>query len=382
MESLPNNSFWETDTFFRPADYAIIGSGIVGLNAAIRLRELRPKARIVILDRGNLPLGASTRNAGFACFGSPTELLEDLEHHTETEVWDLVAERWSGLQALRNLVGDPALQYETHGGSEIFKPSDEVRFQKCLAKLDDFNHHFQEITGIPEVLEVADHLIPEFQFKDVAHIIRSKIEGQLHPAKMIRCLQYVAHQNGIESLNGMTVEGIVTTEKTVEIHTRTNLCLQANHILIATNGFARQLLPDLDVLPARNQVLITKPVPNLTFKGCFHYEGGYYYFRNVGQRILLGGGRNLAKTQEQTDVFGTTPLIRAALMDLLQRVILPEQVVEIEQWWSGILGVGAQKKPIIKPINERVAVAVRLGGMGVAIGTTVGRKAAALINDL
>ena len=29
---------------------------------------------------------------------------------------------------------------------------------------------------------------------------------------------------------------------------------------------------------------------NLKIKGSFHYEKGYYYFRNIDNRILLGGG--------------------------------------------------------------------------------------------
>ena len=44
-------------------------------------------------------------------------------------------------------------------------------------------------------------------------------------------------------------------------------------------------------------------------KGAFHYDEGYVYFRNIDNRVLLGGGRNLAKA-ETTDVFGTTNLFK------------------------------------------------------------------------
>ena len=62
-------SFWERESFYNDIDYAIIGSGIVGLSAAIELKEKYPKAKVVVLEKGFLPSGASTKNAGFACFG-------------------------------------------------------------------------------------------------------------------------------------------------------------------------------------------------------------------------------------------------------------------------------------------------------------------------
>jgi hypothetical protein len=69
-------SYWEQQSFFGPVDIAIIGAGLVGLTAAIYLKERRPNWRIVVLERGALPSGASTKNAGFACFGSILELIK------------------------------------------------------------------------------------------------------------------------------------------------------------------------------------------------------------------------------------------------------------------------------------------------------------------
>ncbi len=100
-----NFSFWETDSWFSDIDYCIIGSGITGLNCALRLKELKPDSRILILEKGMLPEGASTKNAGFACFGSISEILDDLKHHSEAEVVELVQKRVNGLQLLRNNLG-------------------------------------------------------------------------------------------------------------------------------------------------------------------------------------------------------------------------------------------------------------------------------------
>ena len=99
---------------------AIIGSGIVGLSAALALLDRQPQLSVAVIERGVLPEGASTRNAGFACFGSMTELLDDLETMPESDVFALVERRFKGLQRLRKRVGDDNLRYEGLGGYEIF----------------------------------------------------------------------------------------------------------------------------------------------------------------------------------------------------------------------------------------------------------------------
>ena len=77
-----NLSYWELKSWLTNVDYTIVGSGIVGLNTALNLKKRFPKANILVLERGVLPQGASTKNAGFACFGSLSEILDDLKSHT------------------------------------------------------------------------------------------------------------------------------------------------------------------------------------------------------------------------------------------------------------------------------------------------------------
>lgn len=371
-----NLSYWERKTFFDHIDVCIIGSGIVGLNAALYLVENYPGIQVVIVERGALPIGASTRNAGFACFGSPTELADDLSQHTPTQVWDLVAQRWAGLQRLRARVGDKALGYKQWGGYELFRTQDQGRYEYCLDELQYFNQELERITGIKENFMLKDQAIRDFGFKETQHLIWSKAEGQIDTGKMMATLLQSAFEKGIKILNGVEVLNWDVHANGITLRTKQNWTFLAQKLIIATNAFAKNLIPALKLQPARNQVLITKVIPNLKIRGCFHYDQGYYYFRNIDNRILLGGGRNLAKEVEQTAEFGTTDLIKNALQNLLTNVILPEQKVEVDYWWSGIIGVGGVKEPIIQKLDERMVVAVRLGGMGVAIGSLVGEKAA------
>jgi len=125
-------------------------------------------------------------------------------------------------------------------------------------------------------------------------------------------------------------------------------------------------------------VVVTAPIENLKIKGTFHFDNGYYYFRNIDDRILFGGGRNLDVKGETTTELSVTEAIIEALKTNLSEFILPNQSFQIEYQWAGIMGVGEAKKPIIELIDPKIAVGVRLGGMGVAIGASVGKDLAEL----
>jgi gamma-glutamylputrescine oxidase len=178
-------------------------------------------------------------------------------------------------------------------------------------------------------------------------------------------------------LNNSTVETYIEHANKVSIKTN-HFEFSSSKLILTTNGFAQQLIKE-DVQPARAQVLITKPIKDLHIKGTFHLDCGYYYFRNIDNRILLGGGRNLDFDTENTTEFSQTEQIQNALEALITNTILPNTSFEIDQRWSGIMGVGSQKKPIVKQLSNHVYCGVRMGGMGVAIGSVIGKEVSELI---
>jgi hypothetical protein len=373
-----NWSYWEYNSFLSELDYCVIGSGIVGLSTAIHLLKNNPKAKVLVLERGWLPIGASTRNAGFACFGSMTELLDDLEQRPEEEVWALVEQRYQGLLQLRKLLGDQAIRYLPEGGYELFTTSEKAIFERCLDHVGPFNQRLKEITGRQTCFADVSGQLPNLGMNQVQHLIVNQAEGSIDTGEMMRSMLQKAQSLGVIILNNCEVQRLEEGPGAMHLTLQNGWELQARQVVVATNGFAQQLLADQAIKPARNLVLITQPIPKLKIKGCFHYDRGYFYFRNVGDRLLLGGGRHLAVEAETSTDFAINSQIQRALQELLKETILPGQVIEIDRWWTGILGVGTDKRPIIQRLNPHLCVAIRLGGMGIAIGTLLGAKAARL----
>lgn len=372
-------SFWEIRQYLQDVDLLVVGSGIVGLTSAIFYRRQHPNAKVVVVERGILPFGASTKNAGFACFGSLSEILADLKSTPEKEVFETVRKRVDGLQELRKLLGDAPIGYEPCGGYEIFGNADEEVFFNCLDQLEEMNVRVAEVTGLSNTYAVKDSALSKFSFKNVNHLVLNQHEGAIDTGKMMSSLLKLAQQLDISVLNGLAVEQFDDVGSAVSVAFRSGWNLKCRHLHIATNGFAKELLPDLDVNPARAQVLVTKPIANLKVKGTFHMHEGFYYFRNIGDRILLGGGRHLNFEQETTSDLITTELIQHDLEAKLRDIILSEHEFEIEHRWAGIMGVGANKTALVKRLSPNVTCAVRMGGMGVAIGTSIGKESAEMI---
>jgi len=360
-------SYWEKVSFIK-YDLIIVGSGIVGLSTAIKYKQRHPNTSIAILERGVFPSGASTKNAGFACFGSISELEDDLKECGEDEIVTLTEKRYRGICELRKLLGDEALQFESVGGFELgFDPS-------ACDRIHYYNGLLENVFPKAPFSEVTEDLKNYPFSKKVTHLIKHRFEGTIHTGKMMRNLIDLALELGIQIYTGCEVKHLERDSNPVRIHTVSNKQMvefRASQIALCTNAFTPSLLPDLDLEPGRGQILITKPISNLNLQGSFHYHRGYHYFRPIDNRILLGGGRQLDKAGETSLVFESNDTILSELKEDLHSFILPGLEVSIESNWSGIMAFGKSKNPIVKKDSENVFVAARMGGMGIAIGAGV-----------
>ncbi len=372
-------SYWEQESFTQ-YDYVVIGGGITGLSTAISLRERDEKARIIVLERGLRPTGASSRNAGFACFGSVSELVADITALGEEGMVNLVMQRWNGLNKLRERLGDANLRYENHGGYELFRDA-ELHYLDKIALL---NNLLRDIFK-KDVFHNYSSELNSFGFSDtVKALVFNPFEAQIHPGEMMRNLWGLAAEKGITILTGSEVSSVEPSSSGFNVKIRggvnsDKLKIKAGKVAVCTNGFTQQLYPEINLRPGRGLVLVTEPIEDLPFKGTFHMDRGYYYFRNEGNRVIFGGGRNLQMKEEETTRFGINRAIKDALLGYLHNLILPGREVKVEKFWSGIMAFGDNKAPIVERHASGLYMGVRLGGMGVAIGSNIGEKLAEMM---
>lgn len=364
-------SFWEKNSLLN-FDIIIVGSGILGLSTACEIKERYPEKNILILERGVLPTGASTKNAGFLCFGSITEILADLEIKGETETVNLVEKRWKGINYLKERLAENKIGYHSYGGYDLL----DRPHSPAVKEIDRINVLLKQVFG-NDVFEIADKQIKEFGFNAelVSHMVYSPFEAQIDTGEMMKTLIKYAQFLGIQIINGAEVKEI--SEGKVSLwheSMKESIYFTAEKVIICANAFVNKLLPELDVKPGRGHVIITGPVEGLKFKGIFHYNEGYYYFRNYGDRVIFGGGRNLDFAAEESFDFGYNDIILKDLKDKLDNMILPGVKYEIQDTWTGIMGFTKNKLPEIINIDRNTIAAISCNGMGIALSSCIARE--------
>lgn len=374
-------SFWE-QRWLDKADIVVVGGGLVGLQTATELKNKFPHRKIWVLESSVLGDAASVRNAGFACFGSAGEIMDDAERMGLDNALSLYGMRYQGLTKLIQKYGQTVIGYENSGGNEIFTNAND--FEVVANKIDDLNRGLLQF-----------HDTPAFKLKDLtklgmkihSHAIYSPLEGAIQSHLLYETVRKHAVSSGVELFSGIQVEQLehLPSKKwkltcTSGGHNTNHFEIEAQKLVICTNGYTRLLLENEEVLPARGQVLVTKPIPELTFRGIFHADKGYIYFRSLGSRILIGGARNLAFKEEETTESSSNDKLVASLTQWITETIAPYAKVEIDHQWAGIMGMSNSRLPIIEQRAENLYLGVRMGGMGVALSALVAQKISDLVN--
>jgi glycine/D-amino acid oxidase-like deaminating enzyme len=315
--------------------------------------------------------------------GSLTELLDDSQYATDTEIIELFEQRKKGLERLRNRLGDANIGYAANGSYELISDNELA----ALNHMERLNKLLLPVTQKP-AYKLANEKIGEFGFSRTftKALIENTCEGELHTGKMLRALVDLVLSKGIEIKTGAEVSRFEEHEGHVAVLVsdavrNSEIAFHAESLSICTNAFATQLVPGEDVVPGRGQVLVTQPIQDLKFKGVYHFDKGYYYFREIEGRILLGGGRNLDFEGETTTDLSLNENIQVELERRLHEIIIPGVHYHIEQRWAGIMAFGETKRPIVKAFSGRVFGAYRMGGMGVALGSQAAMQLADIVQS-
>lgn len=365
--SLRDYSYWEIKAGIpqrkvpefptaRNFDVLIVGAGFCGAWLAYFLKKRDPLLSIAILERDFFNLGASVRNAGFLSCGNVSEWLEDSR---ELSWEDLLLTLQGRIEGIRIIQEEWAgkLDFPNCGSVDLDPLTEEKEefLRRLNASLKELGHDpFYETRTI--------------RFgKEERRVAFNRFDAEVDPANLLLSLHDSLKKQGVSFFWRTEVEemgkGRAATSRGEIAYERGYLC---------TNAFARRLHASSCVRPARGQILVTSPVSTATQRSLGFLRSGYDYFRFLGPRVLVGGGRLEFKERENTDQLAVTRELRSYLEDLARRVIGHGDYT-IEHHWSGIMGLREGKhaslRDLLTPtfIDEKTEELAGFGGWGVTL---------------
>jgi glycine/D-amino acid oxidase-like deaminating enzyme len=215
-------------------------------------------------------------------------------------------------------------------------------------------------------------------------MVYNPLEGGLHSGKLVQGLYDRLVAKGVRFLFGHTVEHVHRLEGGLRAGLVTGkgrlVPMRCTRFLWAINAGLGKMDPFIHkIQPARGQILLSPPIDGLRLNGTFHFDEGYYYFRNYGSRLLLGGARNKAFQEEATDHVEPTLLIRQHLESFIE-IHLPQvaKYLNAPGWmsWAGIMGKSTDNLPFVQEVSPDVYAAFACNGMGVALTPVMAEMAA------
>ena len=355
------NSYWLDEEWPRPptirlpgrVDVAVVGGGVTGCACALALAEAGRRVRVY--EARGIAGGASGRNGGFALRGGAPAYdaaRVELGSGRARALWRLT-ERY--LDRLAELAGD------------AFRPTGSLRLAADAGERAELKTEYRALREDGFAVEWRDNL-PEPLAGRFDGAIFHPGDGSLQPARWVRRLAAQAAAAGAELCEGHRVGSLDE--------------LEAEQVVLATDGYTHGLLPELDeaVRPVRGQVLVTEPLGRDLFP-CPHYaRRGYDYWQQTpDQRLLVGGFRDKAPDLEQTREEETTPLIQRHLERFAAELTGEEP--RITHRWAGIFGSTADRLPLAGAVPEHDGVWVACGysGHGNVLGLACGELVAGAI---
>jgi glycine/D-amino acid oxidase-like deaminating enzyme len=328
------------------ADVIVIGGGVTGCSCALTLAEAGVRVRVH--ETREIASGASGRNGGFALRGgAPAYDVARARFGVEAAsgLWRLTE---SYLDRIETIAGDA---FRRVGSLRL--AADEAERHSLRAEHDALR---EDGFAVQWVDELPDDLASRYH----GAILHPR-DGALQPARWVRRLGRLAAEAGADVREHSGVESLDA--------------LDADHVVVATDGSGHGLLPALDaaITPTRGQVIVTEPLERLLFERPHYARHGYdYWHQTPDRRLVVGGRRDTALELETTSEEATTDVIQRELDAFAAE--LAGQRVRVTHRWAGIWGTTADALPLVGQVPDRPDVWVALGysGHGNVLGLAAG----------
>ncbi len=378
-------NFW-TDEFPRPADLpvatavpetvdvAIVGSGYTGLNAARVLAK--SGATVAVLERHTIGWGASSRNGGMATPGIKQALKTIWQKYDRTYAHQFWQASLDAIERIDQVVQEEHIDCDWQRNGHIalaYKPSHFKHYQETHKWLkEEFGHE--------TTLVSKDELHTEIG-SDLYHGgLADDLSGGLQPAKYVFGLARSVASLGVHLCENAEVTRIEKLPTCFLVHTEQG-SIKANEVLVATNGYTDQLVPQLKpkIFPVGSYIIVTEPLSaalqdELSPKRRMFYDSKVFlnYFRLTPDGRMLWGGRNNLSTN--LDLLDSAQQLQKTFYKAFPQL----RNVPITHTWTGQLGITFDLMPHIGRVNG-ITYAFGYGGHGLSIATYLGSEVGKLL---
>lgn len=273
-------------------DLAVIGGGFTGLWTALQARQADPNRDVVLLEAGEVAIGASGRNGGF-CAASLTHGVENGKSRWEKDLPKLIKLGNENLDGIEATI------------KEFNIDCDFIRSGEVSVAVEDY-----QIADLQEEVEQARQYNMPVQFFD-QHEMRSRINSpaflsgaidmsnaMLNPARLAWGLKKACIGLGVRFFEGTPVTALEERRESIILKTPHGQ-VEARKAALATNAFP-PLLKNLSmyVVPVYDYVLMTEPLNKAQHDaiGWYGREGlsdnanQFHYSQMTSDGRILWGG--------------------------------------------------------------------------------------------
>jgi glycine/D-amino acid oxidase-like deaminating enzyme len=322
------------------ADVLVIGGGITGVSLLHHLRRRDLKA--VLVERAHIAAGASGRNAGFLLAGvadSYAEAVLSFGRSRAREIWEMTLVNHTTM--IEAVAGHPVGHRRL--GSAIVASGDE------------------EAASLAESVQLLQE--DGFEASWDGRTLINPLDGEVDPAAVVGALARLAPPGAIRE--GVNVTAIEAHSDGVVVHSDGAEC-RAGCVVVATNAYTPQLLPQVEIQPRRAQMLASAPDAAQVCDLPTYSHFGYRYWRQLATgEVLIGGWRDTDYEAEVGYDERPTQTIQAHLDAQLKRMGAEAKVTHR---WAGTMGFTESGLPLVGPVDGMPNVYLCAGFNGHGMG--------------
>jgi glycine/D-amino acid oxidase-like deaminating enzyme len=356
-------------------DYLVVGSGLTGLSAGMRLVESGKS--VAVVDSGEIAGGASSINGGMVSPDVKAGMRAVEQAHGRQIADEIWRASVRSIEIVLELCDKYGIDGQVNRSGMAALGLDQRDAKKFAATASWYRERYGvewEVLGPDRTGEVAE--------SDSFTSALFEPEGYgIHPARFSFGLAQALQDRGGLLVADCPVDRVDKADAGFAVTTSKGT-VRAGGVIVATNGYTtRRPLPELRnrVVPIGSYIIVTAPLGADLAASVFPANAMtytkrrllHYMRRTPDDRILIGGRRNL-----KTDL----PLEDSAadLRSSLVRYFPQLADVAITHVWGGKLGVPFDLIPHIGNIDG-VWYAMGYAGHGVGLSTLLGNDLAGML---